>query len=310
MMIIFFVFILQWKCLLAQYIAPHIVTPIFVMNAAYDAWQMGNILHTKCVPTPTHACDAPTNASLLLYRNAFVKSITTWMSSPLSQKQNGVFLDGCYVHEQNVNYCSSQGMPNCVGWSPLEPGSIKWGYTTAITVPDGRSLTPQQAFGAFYRGDRAASVAIDKSAFFNNPHCIYLGKPAPTPPAPTPPPPPPGSCVSVAGMWFDPHWGKDPQGGVVFHQGAPACVGTTTSVAHAVSTTTFCDECCLSSSLLFSSFLFSSLLPLPLPLFSSLLPCLLLVFSSSLFSSQCTLCLDHSCSSSSSSDFIVSFYIV
>jgi len=64
--------------------------------------------------------------------------------------QNGVYLDGCYVHEQNVNYCEGQGMPNCVGWSPQEPGSVKWGYSTAVTVPDGRSLTPQQVFLSYF----------------------------------------------------------------------------------------------------------------------------------------------------------------
>jgi hypothetical protein len=120
----------QWKCLLAQYIAPHIVTPIFVMNAAYDAWQMGNILHTKCVPTPTHACDAPTNASLILYRNAFVKSITTWMSSPLSQKQNGVFLDGCV---SPLVSCDSR--LSLVSLSRLSCLSISLYYMHYITSP-------------------------------------------------------------------------------------------------------------------------------------------------------------------------------
>ena len=45
-----------------------------------------------------------------------------------------------------------QGMPNCVGWSPLSSGSKKWGYTTAVTSPAGESLTPQQAR---QRGERA-----------------------------------------------------------------------------------------------------------------------------------------------------------
>lgn len=32
----------------AQYIVPHIETPIYVMNAAYDAWQMGGVLKAQC----------------------------------------------------------------------------------------------------------------------------------------------------------------------------------------------------------------------------------------------------------------------
>ena len=38
----------EWRCLMAQYIMPHVETPIFVMNAAYDAWQMGNVLKAEC----------------------------------------------------------------------------------------------------------------------------------------------------------------------------------------------------------------------------------------------------------------------
>jgi len=66
-----------------------------------------------------------------------------------------------------------------------------------VKVADGRVLTPQQAFGAYYRGDIAASIAIDHYAFFDNPSCHYLGKPAP----PMPPPPPP--CEDFSGHWYD-----------------------------------------------------------------------------------------------------------
>ena len=38
----------QWKCLMAQYIVPHLRTPIYVMNSAYDAWQVS--MHAR-----THA---------------------------------------------------------------------------------------------------------------------------------------------------------------------------------------------------------------------------------------------------------------
>ena len=40
-------------------------------------------------------------------------------------------------------------------------------------------MTPQQAFGLYYKGDKNASIAIDQHDFFDNPTCIYLGKPAP-----------------------------------------------------------------------------------------------------------------------------------
>jgi hypothetical protein len=118
----------KWKCLLAPYIAPYVKTPIFVMNSAYDAYQLGAILGTACVPAPNKApCTADQNATLLAYHDQMISDIKAVTDG---KPANGVYIDGCYVHEQNVNYCYGQGMPNCVGWSPLEPGNKKWGYTT------------------------------------------------------------------------------------------------------------------------------------------------------------------------------------
>merc|ERR1711957_323092 len=114
----------KWKCLMAPYIAPHIETPFFVMNSAYDAWQMHNILQTQCIPAPNRGpCSADQNATMQSYHDKFVKDIASVTDG---KPKNGVYVDSCYVHEQNVNYCSGQGMPNCVGWSPYETGSKKW----------------------------------------------------------------------------------------------------------------------------------------------------------------------------------------
>ena len=48
-----------------------------------------------------------------------------------------------------------------------------------MRVPDGRSLTPQEAFGAYYRGDKGAAIALDSYAFLDNPTCFYRGAPIP-----------------------------------------------------------------------------------------------------------------------------------
>ena len=45
---------MQWKCLMAEYIVPRITTPLFVLNSAYDAYQLPNILQTPC-PVSTEA---------------------------------------------------------------------------------------------------------------------------------------------------------------------------------------------------------------------------------------------------------------
>eukprot|EP00936_MAST-01D_sp_MAST-1D-sp1_P002677 g2677.t1 len=180
----------EWRCLMAPYLVPFIKTPLYIMNSAYDAWQMRNILDTPCVPAPDQApCTAVQNATLRAYHDQFVAAVKVVTDGKPS---NGVFVDSCYVHAQNVNYCSNQKlMPNCVGWSPLESGSKKWGYSTAVRVPDGRSLTPQEAFGAYYRGDKGAAIAIDSYAFLDNPTCFYRGAPIPPVPTPVSPPSPP-----------------------------------------------------------------------------------------------------------------------
>jgi hypothetical protein len=182
----------KWKCLMAQYIAPHVETPMFVLNSNYDAWQMEHVLGAKCIPTPTSPCTADENTSLRSFRDQFAAAITAGVTN--GKPKNGVFLDSCYVHEQNVNYCSNQGMPNCVGWSPLSSGSKKWGYTTAVS---GR--TPQQAFGAWWKGETV--VAIDDHKFFDNPTCVYLGH---TPqPKPGKACTPSGGCCDFSGIWYN-----------------------------------------------------------------------------------------------------------
>ena len=212
-----------WKCLMAPYLAKYIKTPLYVMNSAYDAWQMGNILDTPCLPAPNRApCTAAQNATLRAYHDQFLAAVTAVTDG---KPANGVYVDGCYVHEQNVGYCSGQGMPNCVGWSPLEAGSKKWGYSTAVKVPDGRSLTPQQAFGAFYRGDKGAAVAIDGYGFFDNPSCFYRGGPAPPPPTPPTPPPPPTPCSDFSGHFRDTRWTPSASDAVFTQSG---CAGSFT----------------------------------------------------------------------------------
>ena len=66
-----------------------------------------------------------------------------------------------------MDYCSNQNsIPNCVGWSPKEPGSKKWGYTTPV-----EKLTPQQAFSQWYFGSKTkqTTVVVDAFALQKNP---------------------------------------------------------------------------------------------------------------------------------------------
>lgn len=159
-----------WKCLMAPYIVRYIKTPIYVMNSAYDAWQLPNILQDNCINTKDKPCN---DTAAMNYGATFKQTIAEVLT--LSEN-NGVYVDSCYVHEQNVNYCSTQGIPNCVGWTPASSGDKKWGYTTAVTATDGTSLTPQQAFSAYYFHGKYRGI-IDNTTVQSNPSCIYLGHP-------------------------------------------------------------------------------------------------------------------------------------
>eukprot|EP00928_Gymnodinium_smaydae_P085020 TRINITY_DN68324_c0_g1_i1.p1 TRINITY_DN68324_c0_g1~~TRINITY_DN68324_c0_g1_i1.p1 ORF type:complete len:130 (-),score=21.38 TRINITY_DN68324_c0_g1_i1:231-566(-) len=97
------------------------------------------------------------------------------MTNVFLSSKNGAYVDSCWVHEQNVNYCSDQSTPNCVGWTPAESGSKKFGYT--ISVPDevGNRITPQQAFYKYYF--QGATIRIlDKAALQGNPSCVFKGE--------------------------------------------------------------------------------------------------------------------------------------
>ena len=91
------------------------------------------------------------------------------MLGGLSRNGNGGFIDTCVVHEQNVDYCSSQKVANCVGWNI---------YKAAPS-----NLTPQKAFERWYfeQGGRHNSnttqsfVTLDQSKFpGGNPTCHSL----------------------------------------------------------------------------------------------------------------------------------------
>ena len=166
----------EYKCLLAPYLLEHIETSIYVMNSAYDAWQLGNN-KVGCFPVPNTTCANDT--SVMLYGAALKARVKNSLKNKANRFKNvssksGAYIDSCYVHEQNVNYCSGQGMPNCVGWTPSESGSVKWGYRTAI-----RNFTPQQAFSEFYfsHGNSKNSVLIDENEVQENKNCVYEGHP-------------------------------------------------------------------------------------------------------------------------------------
>lgn len=90
-----------------------------VLNSAYDQWQILNDLGLGCVPSTNGqpvsgvpSCTAAQMDVFQQYRLAQLKAVAPVLSG---YPHNGAFIDSCFVHEQNVDYCSGQSLPNCVG---------------------------------------------------------------------------------------------------------------------------------------------------------------------------------------------------
>eukprot|EP00052_Salpingoeca_macrocollata_P021749 m.187067 g.187067 ORF g.187067 m.187067 type:complete len:401 (-) comp21615_c0_seq2:1536-2738(-) len=72
-------------CMFAEHTAPHIKTPMFPLQAAYDSWQIPN--------------DLGVTSSDTTEINTWGKNLTNLvMANLLKQPQHGIFLDSCYHH--------------------------------------------------------------------------------------------------------------------------------------------------------------------------------------------------------------------
>ncbi|XP_019421189.1 PREDICTED: pectin acetylesterase 8-like isoform X1 [Lupinus angustifolius] len=92
-------------CFFPQNVASQINTPIFFINAAYDSWQIKNIL-APGVADPhgqwhdckldIKKCSSSQLSIMQGFRNDFMKALTAVGNSP----SKGTFIDACYAHCQ------------------------------------------------------------------------------------------------------------------------------------------------------------------------------------------------------------------
>ncbi|CAL0311734.1 unnamed protein product [Lupinus luteus] len=92
-------------CFFPQYFVSQIATPIFLINAAYDSWQIKNIL-APGVADPHgrwHSCKLDINncspnqlGTMQGFRTEFLKALTVLGNS----QSKGMFIDSCYAHCQ------------------------------------------------------------------------------------------------------------------------------------------------------------------------------------------------------------------
>ena len=150
-----------WKCLMAEYLMDYIETPMYVMNAAFDVYQVQHILDVGCVPSK---CSQAQISAMVGYRKDYLSSSIAHLSARAREVGHGAFIDSCLVHEQNVDYCSggNQHAYNCAGW-----------LNTLVM-----GATPQQSYSAWYFGRAAQNISIDPAAAIapaqgSNPTCPW-----------------------------------------------------------------------------------------------------------------------------------------
>ena len=97
----------------AQHLAPFIKTPLFVLQAQYDSWQVPNILGSK---TPALV-------------NEFGANLTALVRSTILNRQgNAAFVDGCYHHTQ--------------GWDRWVVDGVTEAHAFSMWYANGTSVLP------------------------------------------------------------------------------------------------------------------------------------------------------------------------
>ncbi|XP_057421632.1 pectin acetylesterase 8-like [Lotus japonicus] len=93
------------QCFFPQYVAPNINAPSFYVNAAYDSWQIKNILapgaadpqgRWQSCKVNINNCSPDQLTTMQGFRSAFINALSVIGNSP----SNGMFIDSCYVHCQ------------------------------------------------------------------------------------------------------------------------------------------------------------------------------------------------------------------
>ena len=83
----------EWKCFMAEYTAPHIKTPFFALQSAYDEWQMMNVV---ALPCGMPHCNTTEKAAFLGFRDQLLDRLKPTLALP----QFGIWLDSCFLHGQ------------------------------------------------------------------------------------------------------------------------------------------------------------------------------------------------------------------
>jgi len=97
----------SWQCFFAQTAYQFVDAPVFILEAKYDSWQMGNILGLKCNLVPYHSntryknCTQDEVSLAREYGESMFRSITGNLKN-----STGVFLSSCNFHATEITEIS------------------------------------------------------------------------------------------------------------------------------------------------------------------------------------------------------------
>ncbi|KAF8084549.1 hypothetical protein N665_0713s0002, partial [Sinapis alba] len=97
------------SCFFAQNLINQVKNPLFILNAAYDSWQIQESLTPKSADPSGSWSDcrfniAKCNASQLKFLHGFRTRMVNLISGFTKPSKNGVFINSCFIHCQTENH--------------------------------------------------------------------------------------------------------------------------------------------------------------------------------------------------------------
>ena len=125
-----------WTCTMAEVTALYVKTPLFLFQAAYDAFQIFNM--ERCIPMPPDPTSPCQDLDVTMWGGNLTAHVRAWLDSPLAAAAgSAAFVDSCYHH------CGTWAdFDQIISWSPVNlTASVAFGAwrtaprTTLYTQP-------------------------------------------------------------------------------------------------------------------------------------------------------------------------------
>ncbi|KAJ9537211.1 hypothetical protein OSB04_029944 [Centaurea solstitialis] len=125
-------------CFYPQFVVPYIKTPLFILNSAYDTWQVYYILSsseadpqgnfTKC-KMDLNECSKSENQRFQDFRSDFLNSVSAIGNS----SSNGMFINTCYTHCQSETQSAWLGTDaSKLDYKTMSEGVGDWFYGKSV----------------------------------------------------------------------------------------------------------------------------------------------------------------------------------